>query len=219
MEIACRNPKAIIIHALKWDIEQDALESSWYPLICFMIVRASLPGWGAMKTFQSSWTCLISNCTRPLACLSVHLPNSSSPLFFYNVSSPGFSHLYLSNLIRYTLGNMTLGNMHILESVKMLNLVKTGLRRQLSHFHYFVWPLSKTFNFSEPTYSCKFGGGNAKSITFHLGVLSFALYYMCWTLCWMLRPSINKMHTRGQRKHQEGENGSTQAPRGASWWW
>lgn len=135
MEIACRNPKAIIIHALKWDIEQDALESSWYPLICFMIVRASLPGWGAMKTFQSSCTCLISNCTRPLACLSVHLPNSSSPLFFYNVSSPGFSHLYLSNLIRYTLGNMTLGNMHILESVKMLNLVKTGLRRQLSHFH------------------------------------------------------------------------------------
>lgn len=183
-----------------------------------MVVRASLPGWGAMKKFQSSWTCLISNSTRPLECPSVHPSNSSSSFLFYNVSFPGFSYLYLSNLISYTLGNMTLGKTHILESVKMLNLVETGLRCQLSHLHSLVWPISKTFNFSEHTYSCKFGGGNAKSIAFHLGALSFALYYMCWTLCWMPRPSINKMHARGQRKQQEGVNSSTQAPRRAFWW-
>ena len=135
MVIACRNPKAIIIHALKWDIEQDVLESSWYPLICFMIVRASLPGWGAMKTFQSSWTCLTSNSTRPLECLSVHLSNSSSSFFFIMFHPLAFHICTWANLISYTLGNMTLGNMHILESVKMLNLVKTGLRCQLSHFH------------------------------------------------------------------------------------
>ena len=33
LEIVCRNLKAIIIHALKWDIEQGPLESSWYSLL------------------------------------------------------------------------------------------------------------------------------------------------------------------------------------------
>ena len=38
LERVCRNSKAIIINALKWDMEQNALESSRYSLLCFMIV-------------------------------------------------------------------------------------------------------------------------------------------------------------------------------------